>query len=159
MSKKTPLDLSSEESSQKAFNPVINYAESLFLALFNSSAHLAIEAMDNTQQVLDQVDLLARRLNEYKQHLDEFGAQSRKHLKLELLSLCHDSTELGIEAVKGGAQVLRAALDELQDLQEQGKLVFKDVLEPNLDFSNPFRKTQKSSRKEPTIIPISIQEN
>lgn len=138
-------------------NFLVGLTESFLLSVFQSSANLTIDALDRTQQVLDQVESLARRLNTYKHNLDEFTVSARKHAKIELLSLCHDSVDIGTESVRGLGKVLHAALDEMQDLREQSQSVFKDTFEPHL--VNPFRKVQKAPQKEPTIIPISIQDN
>lgn len=144
-----------------ARSPLVGKLELLVLSLVDASAQVALETLDQTQKVLDQDDLLARRLVEIKHKSDKFADASRQTLKQQALELCRDGGEVGTELVRQVGTVLRSALDEAREIGASCESLLKDLLEPALDLPNPFRqKTKASARsKEPTIIPISIQDN
>lgn len=140
---------------------VIGSIEALALAAIDASSHVAIEALEHTQKVLDHTELLARRLVALKQKSDKFADESRQVLKQQLLEICRDGAEVGGEAVKQAGTVARAALDEMRELGLNSESLLKELLEPALELPNPFRQRSQAARKskEPTIIPISIQDN
>ena len=142
-------------------SPRTHGLENFLLHLIDASTHLSIEALEHTQQVLDQLEKLGHRLATMKHHVDRFSDESRHTLKQQAMDTCKDVTEIGLECVKGSGQILKAAFDELHELGQSGEGLFKHILEPSLAFANPFRQKQSGRKKskEPTIIPISIQDN
>lgn len=140
--------------------PLVDTVETVALAIVDGSSRVAIHALDQTQKVLDHAELLSKRLVLLKYKLDRFGDESRQMFKQQAFDSCRDAAEIASEAVKQCGQVLRTVLEEAKELGQHGESLVKDLLEPALELPNPFRQQgQRKKAKEPTIIPISIQDN
>lgn len=150
------------KADKSSHTPVVDHLEAIAIAVVDASSHVAIEVLDQTQKTLDHAELLARRLVNIKQRVDKFSDESRQIFKQQALEICRDSSEIGSEAVRQAAQVIRTLVDETREIGTSSESLLKDLIEPALELPNPFRKHQANARKkskEPTIIPISIQDN
>lgn len=139
----------------------IKHVEALLLSVLDTSAQLVIGGLTHTQHVLDHAEMLAKRLVNLERRASRLLDESRHLLKNQALDWSRDLTEVEIEMVRGTGQVLKTVVDELQELKHSGSELFQDILEPALDLPNPFRPKAalRKNGKEPTIIPISIQDN
>lgn len=139
---------------------VVDFIEGLALAAVDASARVAIESLDQTQRVLDQTELLAKRLVGIKQRVDKFSDESRQVFKQQACEIGRDGAEVATELIRQAGLVARAAVDEAREVSQSAESLLKDLLEPALELPNPFRqKAGRKKGKEPTIIPISIQDN
>ena len=139
----------------------VGQLERFALAVVDASSNVAIDTLDQAQKVLDHADLLAKRLVTIKHRSDRFADESRQVFKQQALEVSRDVAELSIEAVRQAGSVVRAALEEVREIGQSGESLLKELLEPTLELPNPFRQRPKAGKKskEPTIIPISIQDN
>lgn len=139
---------------------LVDLVEGFALAAVDASSRVVIESLDQTQKVLDHAEVLGKRLVSLKQKVDRFSDESRQIFKQQAFEVCRDGAEIGSELVRQTSQVVRTALDEIRDASQNTEALLKDLIEPALELPNPFRQrvTRKKS-KEPTIIPISIQDN
>lgn len=149
------------KSDKPSHTPVVDQLEAFAIAVVDATSHVAIETLDQTQKALDHAELLARRLVSIKQRVDRFSDDSRQTFKQQALEICRDGSEIGSEAVRAVAQVARTVLEEAREIGSSGEALLKELFEPALDLPNPFRKrpAARKKSKEPTIIPISIQDN
>lgn len=149
--------MSQEKSRHTA---IVDRIEGFALAAVDATANVAISSLDQTQRVLDQTELLAKRLVQIKQRVEHFGDSSRQVFKQQALEICRDGAEIASELVHQAGQVARTAVNEFRDVGQNAETLLKDLLEPALELPNPFRqKASRKKAKEPTIIPISIQDN
>jgi len=139
---------------------VVDFIEGFALAAVDATSRVAITSLDQSQRVLDQADLLAKRLVSIKHRVDKFSDESRQVFKQQACELSRDGAEIATELIHQAGQVARAAVDEIRDIGQSTESLLKDLLEPALVLPNPFRqKAGRKKSKEPTIIPISIQDN
>lgn len=153
---------SSRSPLRPASFPVLAQTEDFLLSLIHSGAYLSIESLENTQQVLDQLEKLTRRLKHMKTQLDRFASDNRLQTKEALLTLCQDAREVGLEMTSSCGIVLKAALDEAQELSKQSEHLLKTLIQPLYALQQPLRGAARSSKTigvSPTVIPISIQDN
>ena len=148
-----------QKSDLKPDLPFIGSIESLFLAVIDASTHVSIEAIESSHKVIDQAERLSQRFEQLKQQRKNQSSAQRIWRKEKSIEACRDFADIGSEAVKGLAQVFRTAHEELQELGQQSDEIIKGWVEPALSFSNPFRQGRTKKKNEPTIIPISIQDN
>lgn len=125
---------------------------------FDFLSHVSISALDHTHEVLDHTEKFARRLAGVKENLDKYTEEQRLVLKQQLMAACRDSVELGTEAIHSVAKLLHLVLEETQELQRNSDEVWKEF-KTDLEIPNPFRTKPSTVAKQPTIIPISIQDN
>ncbi|MBF2053550.1 MAG: hypothetical protein IGS03_08810 [Candidatus Sericytochromatia bacterium] len=144
-----------------AESPYLQEAERFFIALIRAGTHISIEALDNTQQVLDHVEKLGYRLKQLKQQLDKFTTESRLQAKEDTLALCRDAREVGLEISSSLGVIGKAALDEAQDLGKNSEALLKLLLRPVAELQRPLQRltARQPGQKPPTVIPISIQDN
>lgn len=149
------------ESPLSRLHPPTPQFETWVLSVLDSSAQIMIGGLTQTQLVLDHAEILAKRVVNLERRASRLLDESRQRLKNQALDWSRDFTEVEIEMVRGTGQVLKTVVDELQDLKQSGSELFKEMLEPQMDLPNPFRKKSAPRKhgKEPTIIPISIQDN
>ena len=138
---------------------LVDFFEAFALAAVDASSHVAIEALDHTQKVLDHAEVLGKRLVSIKHKLDRFSDESRQVFKQQAFDICRDGAEIGSELVRQTGQVVRTALEEVREVGQNTESLLKELLEPALELPNPFRQRARKKSKEPTIIPISIQDN
>lgn len=148
-----------QKNDLKSDLPLIDAVEKFFLAIIDSGTSIGIEALESTHQIIDQVEKLNQRLDQVRQQRKNQAMTRRIWRKEKSLEICRDFSEIGSESVKGLAQIFRTAHEELQDLGQQSDELMKGWVEPALSFSNPFRQAPRTKKNEPTIIPISIQDN
>lgn len=137
----------------------IDFIEGFALASVDAASRVAIEALDHTQKVLDHAEVLGKRLVTLKGKLDRFSDESRQVFKQQAFDICRDGSEIGSEVVRQTGLVVRTALDEAREIGQNAESLLKELLEPALELPNPFRQRARKKSKEPTIIPISIQDN
>lgn len=141
--------------------PYLLEAERLMRSLVQAGAHISIEAIENTQQVLDHLEKLGHRLKQLKQQLDRFAAETRLQAKEDTFALCRDAREVGLEISSSVGVIGKAALDEAQDLGKNSEALLKGLFRPIFELQRPLQglNARQPGQKAPTIIPISIQDN
>lgn len=144
-----------------AESPYLQEAERFFTALIHTGTHISIEALDNTQQVLDHIEKLGHRFKQLKQQLDKFASESRLQAKEDTLALCRDAREVGLEISSSLGVIGKAALDEAQDLGKNSEALLQLLLKPLAELKRPLQRltARQPGQKPPTVIPISIQDN
>lgn len=150
----------SQEKTQSASDKALGRQfEVASLNLIDAVANISIEALEQTQKVLDHSESLARRLVEMKSRVDHFAKISRTEFKQQALDSCRDFTEVGTEVIKSLGKVAQVSLTELKEFGLSGESLLKEVVGPVLDLNLGRRKSAARKSKEATIIPISIQDN
>jgi hypothetical protein len=131
--------------------------QSLFMA-----ADLVIEALQQTARVLKSAEELGKQVNGLTEKLADQHQDLRHGARLRVQELVQDSVEICAEMIHGLGKVIRTGLDEASEIRQHSEKLQDSLRESWQDLPNPFRTrtVQKSTRsKEPTIIPISIQDN
>ena len=131
--------------------------QSIFMA-----ADLLVEALEQTARVLRRGEELGKQLNVLVGKGVEHRQDLRHNARLHVKDAVQDGVEICTEIIQGVGKVIRTGLDEAIEIRQYSEKLQHSLQDSWQDLPNPFRaKTaQKTSRsKEPTIIPISIQDN
>lgn len=128
---------------------------------FHLTADLLIDALDQTARVLRRSEQLGEQVLDLLRKIEVQRQDFRHSTKAVLQETIHDSVEICSEVIQGVVQVMHAALDEAAEIGRRSERLGGHVRDSLQDLPNPFknRSARKSQGKEPTIIPISIQDN
>lgn len=125
------------------------------------TADLVIEGLDQTSRVLKRSEELGRQIGQLLQKLGDAHQDTRHTTQMLLKESIQDGVILCNEFIQGMGQVARSAIHEAEEIGRQSQTIGGSVRDSFQDLPNPFRtrSARKPKGKEPTIIPISIQDN
>ncbi|PIQ24737.1 hypothetical protein COW36_23465 [bacterium (Candidatus Blackallbacteria) CG17_big_fil_post_rev_8_21_14_2_50_48_46] len=147
--------------SSQLFEPFQREIETTIRQSLHQGADLVIDALEQTSRIIKRGEELGQQINLLFHKFEEQHQDFRHTGKLLLKESIQDGVELCAELIQGIGQVARAALDETEEVAKRSEVLGGSVRETFQDLPNPFRSRtmRKPKGKEPTIIPISIQDN
>jgi hypothetical protein len=158
----TASERSAESARTSLFiTPFLHELETAFEQSMHLGADLMIGALDQTSRVLNRAEDLGRQLKGLLGKLEDAHQDARQTSKMLVKESIQDGVMLCNEFIQGIGQVAHSAMHELEEIGKQSETIGGSVRDSFQDLPNPFRTraVRKSKGKEPTIIPISIQDN
>lgn len=142
-------------------NPLFQGVETVLEEGMQLTASLLIEGLDQTARVLNRSEELGRQVGLLLQKLGDAHQDTRQTTQMLLKESIQDGVILCNEFIQGVGQVARSAIHEVEEIGKQGQTIGGSMRDSFQDLPNPFRtrSARKPRGKEPTIIPISIQDN
>lgn len=142
-------------------NPLFQGVENVLEQGMQLTADLLIESLDQTTRVLNRSEDLGRQVGNLLHKLRDAHQDARHTTQMLLKESIQDGVILCNEFIQGMGQVARSAIHEVEEISKQGQTIGGSVRDTFQDLPNPFRtrSARKPKGKEPTIIPISIQDN
>jgi hypothetical protein len=142
-------------------NPLFQGVEAVLEQGMQLTADLLIEGLGQTTRVLNRSEELGRQVGNLMQKLGDAHQETRHTTQMLLKESIQDGVTLCNEFIHGMGQVARSAIHEVEEIGKQGQTIGGSVRDTFQDLPNPFRtrSARKPKGKEPTIIPISIQDN
>lgn len=151
----------STAASDPAFSSWQQKIESMVCQVSHLSADLLIDAIEQTSRVLRHTEQLGEQIIELLHKLEKERQAFRHFNKTAFKEIIHDSVEIASDVIQGVVQITHSVLDEAIEIGRRGKQLREHVQDSFQELSHPlkYRSMRKSQSKEPTIIPISIQDN
>lgn len=139
-------------------NPLVKGVENFILDIVHATGNVASESIEATQKTIYQMEELGKTIPGFLDNMEHAQHEFRATFKGAAKEATQDVIDVLEGVIHGAGQVVKTALSEVEDIAKAAEELQKDIFGSlTLDLFKKSRASQRS--KEPTIIPITIQDN
>lgn len=141
-----------------AHSPLVRNLEQNSSDLLKAGFYLAQDGIHQASLLLTELERLGKQSSNMLFRFTQFQTDLRHTAKSLAQEATQDSVEVVTHVIHSLGEIARSAVSEIREVIQAGEGLAKD-LPTGVNFKPPFQQRQSKRSKEPTIIPITIQDN